>query len=69
MNTSTVKRQNEELNIASLEKVYVNLSQESKKNSPEFDPDVQMTDEYEKELLNHYDKHINQLDEWETGLD
>lgn len=36
------------------EKVYVNLSQESIKNSPEFNPDVQITEDYEKVLFNYY---------------
>jgi len=40
------------------EKVYVNLSQESIKNSPEFDPDVQMTDDYEKVLFDYYGEAI-----------
>jgi hypothetical protein len=42
-------------------KVYVNLSQESIKNSPEFDPDIPIRDDYENELFNYYDenkKHI-----------
>lgn len=43
------------------EKVYVNLSQESIKNSPVFDPDVQITDEYEKELFGHYVGFINHI--------
>lgn len=40
------------------EKVFVNLSQESIKNSPEFDPDVQITDEYEKILFDYYGEAI-----------
>ena len=36
------------------EKVYVNLYQKSIKNSPEFDPDVQITEDYEKVLFNYY---------------
>jgi sporulation protein YlmC with PRC-barrel domain len=36
------------------EKVYVNLSQESIKNSPEFDSAQQITKDYESELLNYY---------------
>jgi sporulation protein YlmC with PRC-barrel domain len=43
------------------EKVFVNLSQESIKNSPEYDPDVQITDEYEKELFGHYVGFINHI--------
>jgi len=43
------------------EKVYVNLSQEAIKNSPVFDPDVQITDEYEKELFGHYVGFINHI--------
>ena len=43
------------------EKVYVNLSQESIENSPVFDPDVQITDEYEKELFGHYVGFINHI--------
>ncbi len=43
------------------EKVYVNLSQESIKNSPEFDPDVQITDEYEKVLFNYYGEVIKPM--------
>jgi hypothetical protein len=36
------------------EKVYVNLSQESIKNSPEFDSTQQIGKDYERELLNYY---------------
>jgi sporulation protein YlmC with PRC-barrel domain len=36
------------------EKVYVNLSQESIKNSPEFDSTQQIGKDYESELLNYY---------------
>jgi len=43
------------------EKVYVNLSQESIKNSPVFDPEVLITDEYEKELFGHYVGFINHI--------
>ena len=43
-------------------KVYVNLSQESIKNSPEFDITKLIDKDYERELFNHYGKHINQLD-------
>lgn len=43
------------------EKVYVNLSQESIKDSPEFDPDVQITDEYEKVLFNYYGEVIKPI--------
>ncbi|MDZ7622825.1 MAG: hypothetical protein U5J96_00030 [Ignavibacteriaceae bacterium] len=39
-------------------KLYVNLSQESIKNSPEFDPDVHMTEDYEKVLFNYYGEDI-----------
>lgn len=40
------------------EKVFVNLSQESIKNSPEFDPDEQITDDYEKVLFEYYGEAI-----------
>jgi uncharacterized protein YrrD len=43
------------------EKVFVNLSQESIKNSPEYDPDVQITDEYEKVLFNYYGEVIKPI--------
>lgn len=43
-------------------KVYVNLSQESIKNSPEFDPSQPIGKDYERELFNHYGEHTNQLD-------
>jgi len=43
-------------------KVYVNLSQESIKNSPEFDPVQLLGKDYERELSNHYGEDINQLD-------
>ena len=43
------------------EKVYVNLSQESIKNSPEFDPDVQITDDYEKVLFKYYGETIKPI--------
>jgi len=36
------------------EKVYVNLSQESIKNSPQFDPDIPIKDDFENELFNYY---------------
>jgi len=39
-------------------KVYVNLSQESIKNSPEFDPSQPIGEDYEKELYNHYGEDI-----------
>jgi len=39
----------------------VNLSQESIKNSPEFDPDVQITDDYEKVLFNYYGEAIKPI--------
>ncbi|MHB1687988.1 MAG: hypothetical protein ACYCVH_11510 [Ignavibacteriaceae bacterium] len=41
-------------------KVYVNLSQESIKNSPEFDPSQPVDKDYERKLFNHYGEHINQ---------
>jgi len=40
------------------EKVYVNLSQESIKNSPEFDSTQQIGKEYESKLLNYYGEAI-----------
>jgi sporulation protein YlmC with PRC-barrel domain len=43
------------------EKVYVNLSQESIKNSPEFDPDIPIKDDYESELFNYYDGVIKRI--------
>ncbi|MCK7525380.1 MAG: hypothetical protein MZV64_51120 [Ignavibacteriales bacterium] len=43
------------------EKVYVNLSQESIKNSPEFDPEVQVTDDYEKVLFKYYGETIKPI--------
>jgi sporulation protein YlmC with PRC-barrel domain len=49
--------------VWSEEKVYVNLSLESIKNSPEFDPDSPIKDDYENELFRHYDdstKHIRE---------
>jgi sporulation protein YlmC with PRC-barrel domain len=42
-------------------KVYVNLSQESIKNSPEFNPDIPIRDEYESELFNYYDDTIKHI--------
>ncbi|MBK7631191.1 MAG: PRC-barrel domain-containing protein [Ignavibacteriales bacterium] len=45
------------------EKVYVNLSRESIKNSPEFDPDVRITDDYENELFSYYDEAIKHIKE------
>lgn len=41
-------------------RVYVNLSQESIKNSPEFDPSQPIGKDYEKALFNHYGGHTNQ---------
>ena len=43
------------------EKVYVNLSQESIKNSPEFDPDTPIRDDYESELFSYYDEALKQV--------
>ncbi len=40
------------------EKVYVNLSQESIKNSREYDPDVQIIEDYEKVLFYYYGEDI-----------
>jgi sporulation protein YlmC with PRC-barrel domain len=37
-------------------KVYVNLSKESIKNSPEFDASQTISEDYRKELFNHYKK-------------
>ena len=39
----------------------MNLSQESIKNSPEFDPDVQITDDYEKVLFKYYGETIKPI--------
>jgi sporulation protein YlmC with PRC-barrel domain len=41
-------------------KVYINLSKEFIKNSPEFDPSKPIDKYYEKELLNHYGEHKKQ---------
>jgi sporulation protein YlmC with PRC-barrel domain len=43
-------------------KVFVNLSRESIKNSPEFDPSEPIGNEYERKLLNHYEEYANLLD-------
>ena len=40
------------------EKVYVNLSQESIKNSPEFDSTQEIGKDYERDLINYYGKDI-----------
>jgi sporulation protein YlmC with PRC-barrel domain len=40
------------------EKVYINLSQDSIKNSPEFDSDAPITDDYESELVKYYEDAI-----------
>lgn len=42
-------------------KVYVNLSQESIKNSPEFDSSQPINEKYEQELYNYYDEHVKSV--------
>ena len=43
------------------EKVYVNLSQEFIKHSPEFDSDKQINDKYERELFNYYNENTTHI--------
>ena len=41
--------------------VFVSLSRENIKNSPEFDPEIPIRDEYESELFNYYDETIKHI--------
>jgi sporulation protein YlmC with PRC-barrel domain len=43
-------------------KVFVNLSKESIKNSPEFDATYPVGNDYESKLLNHYQEYSNLID-------